>query len=107
MARHHKILTIDKLQRRNHILANGCILCLQNAEDVHHQFIHCSFTIKVLHVIFQLFVVDWVMPRTDTELFEHWKYGSSSYRGKVVWKLMLVATLWNVWLERNRRVFKR
>lgn len=54
---------------------------------MHHLFIHCSFTSKVWHVVF------------------HCKIGFESYRGKVDWKMMLMTTLWNVWLERNHRIF--
>lgn len=46
------------------------------------------------------------MPDKVKDLIDHWNYGFGSYRGRVVWKLMLVATLWSVWLERNRWVFQ-
>lgn len=79
VVRLHRVLTIDNLQKHNHILANSSILCLRSAEDVHHVFLHCSFTTTVWHAIFQLFGISWVMPCTVKELFDHWKYGFGSY----------------------------
>lgn len=49
--------------------------------------------------------IDWVIPSTMKDPFDHWKYGFRSYRGKVVWKLVLLGTVWNVWLEKNCRIF--
>lgn len=47
-----------------------------------------------------------MMPATVKDLMDHWKYGFMSYRGRVIWKLMLVVALWNVWFARNCRVFQ-
>lgn len=45
------------------------------------------------------------MPSIAKDLIDHWQYGFGSFRGKVIWKLVLVLTLWNVWDQRNRRIF--
>ena len=36
VTRKHKILTIDKLQRRKYFLVNGCPMCLKDKETTHH-----------------------------------------------------------------------
>lgn len=82
------------------------VLCSRDEEDVHHLFIHCLFSSNVCHDISKPFGVVWVMPGSVKDLFDHWNYGFRSYRGKVIWKLMLVAVLWNIWLERNNRIFQ-
>ena len=60
----HKILTIDKLRRRNRVIINGCPTCLKEEETVHHLFIHCQFACKVWYFVLQCFDMNWVMPRT-------------------------------------------
>ena len=47
IVRKYKILTIDKWRRRNHIVVNGCPLCLNDEESVHHLMIHCVFASKL------------------------------------------------------------
>lgn len=76
-------------------------------QRMHNVFIHCSFATKVWHAVFQLFGIDCMMQGTVKDLFEHWKYGFSSYRGKVVWKRLLVATLWNVMARKKPPDFQR
>ena len=47
VARKHKILTIDKLRKRNHVIVNTCPMCLNDEESVHHLFFYCQFVCKV------------------------------------------------------------
>lgn len=48
----------------------------------------------------------WVMPKLVKDIFDQRKYGYASFRGKFLWKLVLVAALWSFWIERNNRTFK-
>ena len=50
--------------------------------------------------------MNWVMPKTVEELFLHWRLGRKGVRGKILWKLVVYATIWKIWLERNRTVFR-
>eukprot|EP00268_Persea_americana_P013258 TRINITY_DN15784_c0_g2_i1.p1 TRINITY_DN15784_c0_g2~~TRINITY_DN15784_c0_g2_i1.p1 ORF type:complete len:214 (-),score=16.90 TRINITY_DN15784_c0_g2_i1:200-841(-) len=106
VAKKHKVLTIDKLRRRNQVIVNGCPMCLKDEETVHHLFIHCQFACKVWYFVLQCFDVNWVMPMNVEELFLQWCFGRKGVRGKILWKLVLYATIWKIWLERNRRVFR-
>lgn len=47
IARLHKILTVDELRRRGHVLVNGCLLCLKVEEAANHLLIHCRFVARV------------------------------------------------------------
>ena len=49
--------------------------------------------------------MNWVMPRTMEDLFTQWRMWRKFVRGKILWKLVLYATVWKLWLERNRRGF--
>ena len=55
VVRSHKILTLDKLWRRKHIIINGCPMCLKVEESVHHLLIHCVFAHKVRSAILNVF----------------------------------------------------
>lgn len=43
----NRILTLDNLMKRGHIMPNRCILCKNQAETVDHIFIHCSFSREI------------------------------------------------------------
>lgn len=131
----HKILTIDKLQRWQNILTNGCIVCLCNADDAHYLFIHCSFVFKVWHVVYQFFGIDWlcqaqrrtyltnkssVLGLTKERLCQNWCLGlhcgmnakkgkaghSSSWVSRCVLKLILMeASLRSLTLWGNWRCY--
>ena len=46
------------------------------------------------------------MPRAVDNLFHQWRFGCKYIRGRILWKLVLYATLWKLWLERNDRLFR-
>ena len=58
VAKKQKILTIDNLRKRNHVIINGCPLCLRDEESVHHLTIHCFFAYRVWIVFINLFDVN-------------------------------------------------
>lgn len=104
-----KVLTIDVLQRHNHTIVNGCLLCLWDTEDFHHLFIHCIFSTLVWNAIFRRFGITWVMPwivRTIKDLFDQWKFGYCSYKGKILWMMTLMAVFWTIWIERHCHTFQ-
>ena len=80
----HKILTINKLRRRNHIIINGCPMCLEDEETVHHLLIHCPFAHRVWSALFEMFGMEWVMPRTLEDLFVQWHWRCKFIRGKIL-----------------------
>lgn len=43
----HKLLTMDKLKKRNVVIVNGCPMCLANEETTAHLLIRCSYASKV------------------------------------------------------------
>ena len=80
-------------------------MCLKEEETVHHLLIHCKFAHKIWPFVLNCFDMK-VMSGTVKDLFLQWRLGSKGRRGKILWKLVLYATVWKIWLERNRRVFK-
>ena len=72
-------LTIDQLRKRNHIIVNGCPLCLNDEETVHHLLIHCPFAHGVWSAIINMYDMNWVMPRTVEDLFIQCGLDASSF----------------------------
>ena len=99
-------MTIDKLRRRNHIIVNGCPICLKDEESVHHLMIHCPFPNRVGIDILDMFGMQWVMPRAVDDLFHQWRFGCKYIHRRILWKLVLYGTLWKLWLERNNKLFR-
>lgn len=92
MARLQKILVVDNLKKRYHILVNGCPLCLAEEESPNHLLIHFTFSTKVWTDILSRFRLSWVMLQ-------------SMFRPKVLWNQSLFVECWKIWLERNNRIF--
>eukprot|EP00268_Persea_americana_P031555 TRINITY_DN3077_c0_g1_i1.p1 TRINITY_DN3077_c0_g1~~TRINITY_DN3077_c0_g1_i1.p1 ORF type:complete len:146 (+),score=15.04 TRINITY_DN3077_c0_g1_i1:2680-3117(+) len=79
---------------------------LRDEETVHHLFIHCNFARNVWMILFARFGISWVMPWSVEDLFQQWNFKCQFARGRILWKFLLYAFLWKVWLERNNRIFK-
>lgn len=75
VARWHKILTLDKLRRRKHIIISGCPKCLKNEETVHHLMIHCIFAHRVCSAILNMLDMHWVIA------FQQWHLCIKYVRG--------------------------
>lgn len=50
--------------------------------------------------------LDWVMPRSVSDLFQQWRVKCSSPQKIILWKLSIFAGVWRLWLERNSRGFR-
>lgn len=73
--RNHKILTLDKMRRRNFVIVNECPMCLKDDEMVHRVLIHCDFAHRVWIAVIHMFDMKWVMPRIVEDLFIQWRLG--------------------------------
>ncbi|GFY81333.1 hypothetical protein Acr_01g0011420 [Actinidia rufa] len=100
------ILTIDNLWRRRMLVTNSCYMCKRNAETTDHLLIHCVSACELWSLVFSIFGVQWVMPRSVRELFA-W-LNQESCRGSHAaslesWSLCL---FWCIWHERNLWAFE-
>ncbi|WKA00162.1 hypothetical protein VitviT2T_018548 [Vitis vinifera] len=68
---HKKVNTNDLLQlRRPHkaLSPDICKLCMRHGESADHLFLHCSLTLELWHRLFQLAKMDWVPPRSISDM---------------------------------------
>jgi hypothetical protein len=68
-----KILTLDNLRKRNAIVVNLCYMCKKSREFIDHLLLHCEVARELWSSLFNLFGVDWVMPRRVRELLVSWR----------------------------------
>ena len=104
---HKKVNTNDLLQLRRPYKAlspNICKLCVKHGESAYHLFLHCSLTMGLWHILFQLAKMDWVPPRSICDMmFINYKGFGISKRGIVLWHTACIVLIWVVWRERNAR----
>ena len=86
---------------------NICIRCMKHGESADHLFLHCSLTIGLWHRLFQLAKMDWIPPRSISNMMSiKFKGFGASKRGIVLWQAMSIALIRVVWWERNARIFE-
>lgn len=104
----NKILTADKLQVRNWPSDPICRLCDQELETAQHLCLYCVYAQELWHL-----VSGWTngrvqVPSRSADL-EGWWNAAVSGKPKAEARTiaaMLIYTAWNLWKERNRRVFE-
>ena len=101
-----KVLTLDKLQRRGWHLPNICYLCGYAEETIHHLLLHCPIVNSLWEIIFSLFGLSWVFPKTIKEAILSRKGYFVGKKNSKVWKSVPVCIFWTVWKKRNYLAFR-
>ena len=107
---HKKVNTNDLLQlRRPYKALSPDIykLCMKHGESANHLFLHCFLTLGLWHKLFQIAKIDWVPPRSISDMMTiNYKGFGKSKRGIVLWQTACIALIWVVWRERNAKIFE-
>ena len=107
---HKKVNTNDLLQlRRPHkaLSPDICKLCMKQGESADHLFLHCSVALGLWHRLFQLAKMDWVPPRSISDMMSiNYKGFGNSKRGVVLQQNACITLIWVVWRGRNARIFE-
>ena len=101
-----KALTIDNLRKCGLIIQNWCCLCQRDGESVDHLFLHCSMASDMWAMVFGMFGVQWVMPKSIMDLFSCWMGWFRRHDSVLVWKMIPHCLIWCLWRERNARHFE-
>lgn len=103
-----KLLTVDKLLKRNWPCNGHCVMCDQAPETEDHLCLHCPFAKEVWgHV--RTWSGDLITIPDSSKGIEAW--WNSELQGlpqntRRVKAALMMYTAWNLWKERNRRIFE-
>lgn len=81
-----RILTINNLIRRCHILVNWCCTCCRDVESVDHSPIHCPIASRLRFLIVRLFGLGWVGLGLGSGSIGYDSRGSHELEGGESWK---------------------
>ena len=103
-----KLLTADNLLKRQWPCEPVCQLCSQKPETAYHLILSCCFAKEVWHKMSQWTLGFITMPSTDVLVADWWQNELAGLPKKQrrVKAALLMYTAWNLWKERNRRIFE-
>ncbi|OVA19129.1 Reverse transcriptase zinc-binding domain [Macleaya cordata] len=96
---------MDNLTHRGTIVINRCPMCKHELESINHLFLHCEMARDILCFFHSEFGVDWVLPAKVTDYFLEKRVQHFSKIGNFFWVALPFGITWNIWKERNVRVF--
>jgi hypothetical protein len=103
---HNRTLTWDNLRKRGFIGPSLCVLCHQQEETKEHLFNGCSYSQRVWDQSAQIMRKSGQHRNSVNETIEHWD--NISYKSTLlnhIWQLLPGFILWQLWKERNKRIF--
>jgi hypothetical protein len=108
---HNKILTGDNLNKRGFSGPFRCALCNNSLENSEHLFLNCNFTRQVMNCMYKELAPNVANPTNTRSLLGKWaKQYKGSLKGKqkfsIVWKASIKFVCWQIWLTRNKKIFK-
>ncbi|MFS7912516.1 putative transcription factor interactor and regulator CCHC(Zn) family [Helianthus anomalus] len=106
-----KLLTQDKIMewgaaRRNNMNMMCCLLCYENIDSHDHLFFSCKFSAEVWHKV--ITYTDMVNVNPVWEDAINWLLARRSWKtaNSIVDRLIIAAMAYNIWRERNNRLFR-
>ncbi|KAL6286480.1 hypothetical protein ACE6H2_010870 [Prunus campanulata] len=85
---------------------NWCILCKRHEENADYLFLHCPFSLNLWWSLLNEVKTVWVIPKDCFSLIS--SQLDALGKGKkalMLWGCLVHSLFWNIWLERNRRIF--
>ena len=103
-----KLLTADKLMARNWSCNPTCSLCSAQPECAQHLCLHCPFAMQVWELVREWTNAKINVPVQDASIQDWWcdTLACHSVKEQRHVAAILMYTAWNIWKERNRRIFE-
>ncbi|KAB5567971.1 hypothetical protein DKX38_001764 [Salix brachista] len=103
-----RLRTMDRLHNPSQPSTNCCVLCSDHEEDHNHLFFDCVYSAEVWQAISQRAQIRW----PNLQWSQAWDWVSAEFNSKKnprhnMGMLVLAATVYHLWCERNRRLFKQ
>lgn len=102
-----RVLTGMRLDRLGITAVFSCVFCNKNLESSKHLFLHCDFAYACQQWLFEKLNRSFVIGKDLLSHFRAWPllFASSFYA--CLWIISPSIVIWNIWLERNNRIFKQ
>jgi hypothetical protein len=106
----NRILTADNLQKRGWPCNLICCLCNLSQESMPHLGKDCPFSIEVWNMILSWANLSFLSSVSNLgSLYDWWKRlrNRCCKESKKIFDGLIISFWWNIWLERNNRIFQR
>ncbi|XP_059067474.1 uncharacterized protein LOC131858294 [Cryptomeria japonica] len=104
-ALHGHILTGERLKLIGIAGPSVCILCKENEETTDHLLFWCSYTKRVWDWLLDKLQYGSVRSQSLKSFLLAWPTCYKKSKWSILWVVSLAMLAWNIWKERNRRVF--
>jgi hypothetical protein len=82
-----------------------CCMRRCSSKTVDHLFVHCDVAKELWSLVFSMFSVHWLMPKTILELLFGWSNWFGKHGSYLVWNMVPLCLKWKIWRERNSHTF--
>ena len=102
----NRVLTADRFAKYGIFGPSWCVLCKQNNEDVDHLFYNCPFSLSCWEWLRARLMWSSPLPHSLMDLLSSWP--TNLVRGvySKIWNLSPSIIVWELWKERNSRIFR-
>ncbi|XP_021844803.2 uncharacterized protein [Spinacia oleracea] len=106
LALQNRLATKERLLKWNMQIDGGCVSCQTQVETLEHLFYECIFSKRVWSSVLSKIGVDITIQTWQGEIdWEAKKSRGTKPRDKIC-NMAFVETIYNIWLQRNSKVFK-
>ena len=100
------ILTIDNLRKKKALILDWCYMRKSKGESVDYLLLHCPIVYEFWSMVFTLFDIHWVMPKSVVELLACWQGNFGHHCNGAIWMAVPHCLMWCIWRERNNQCFE-
>ena len=75
-------------------------MCKRNEESIDHLLLHCPIANELWAMIYSLFGVQWVMPKSVMDVMSCWEGRFGLHRSIQGWKAIPNCIMWNLFFDK-------
>ena len=84
----------------------GGLFYVEEMRNMQTIYLHCQFSLNLWPKVLGEFNLQWVVPKHCTDLLELGYSFPFCKKSRSLWNVIVMATCWSIWLERNKRIFE-